>query len=231
MRCNNSQDPLQVIGRSRGYSKKELMEYLPRHCNFTPNLIREINKLPDAVLRNMGSPFARKINKMVKEISLESYRARQFTRTEINNRGVLYGIVLLKHNVMDSVLNYFHERWPQCVICLYNEHKYKTSVVNEKGIIKEYKLSLNEVVEQVSKDRPIIPYFDDIQFSGKEIFESLYESQNIIERENPRFFKSMIPEKCYELPGMRNGIEKHYAEKRKSSQTKTLDEFCNKKNI
>jgi hypothetical protein len=227
MSCN---DPLQVLGRSRGYSRKELIEYLPRHCNFTPTLLRDINKLPDVVLRNMGTPFARKIIKMVKEISLESYRARQFTRTEINNRGVLYGIVLLKHRVIDSVLNYFHERWPQCVICLYNEHTQRTSVINEKGIIKVYNLSLSTVVEKVSENRPIIPYFDDIQFSGKEIFESLYESQNIIERENPRFFKSMIPDKCYKLPGMRNGIEKRYVEKGKSSQIKTIDDYCSKKN-
>ena len=227
MSCN---DPLQVIGRSRGYSREELIEYLPRHCNFTPSLLRDINKLPDVVLRNMGTPFARKMVKMVKEISLESYRARQFTRTEINNKGVLYGIVLLKHGVINSVLNYFHERWPQCVICLYNEHTQKTSVINEKGIIKVYNISLNNVVEKISENRPIIPYFDDIQFSGKEIFESLYESQNIIERENPRFFKSMIPDKCYKLPGMRNGIEKRYVEKRKSSQIKTIDDYCNKQN-
>ncbi|MFX0029546.1 MAG: DUF4130 domain-containing protein [Candidatus Hermodarchaeota archaeon] len=226
MSCNNSHDPLQVIGRSRGYSKKELIEYLPRHCNFTPTLIREINKLSDVVLRNMGTPFARKIIKMVKEISLESYRARQFTRTEINNKGVLYGIVLLKHKVIDSVLNYFHERWPQCIICLYNEHTYQTSVINEKGIIREYKSPLNKVVEEVSKNRPVIPYFEDIQFSGREIFKSLYGSQNITERENPRFFKSMIPNKCYELPGMRNGVEKHYVKKQKATQNKTIDDFC-----
>ena len=229
MSCNNSQDPLQVTGRSRGYSKKELIEYLPRHNNFTPSLFREVNKMPDAVLRNMGTPFARRIIKMVKEVSLEAYRARQFTRTEINNRGVLYGTVLLKHKVIDSVLNYFHERWPQCIICLYNEHKNTTSIINEKGIIQEFKLPLKKVVEKTSKKRPVISYFNDIQFSGKEIFESLYESQNIIERENPRYFKSMIPDKCYELPGMRNGIEKRYVEKRHSAQTKTIDDFCYKK--
>jgi hypothetical protein len=229
MSCNDSKDPLQVVGRSKGYSKKELIEYLPRHRNFTPSLFREINKLPDVVLRNMGTPIVRRIIKMVKEISLEAYRARQFTRTEINNKGVLYGTVLLKHKVIDSVLNYFHERWPQCIICLHNEYTNKTSIITEKGITQEFKLPLNNVVELLSESRPTINYFDDIQFSGKEIFESLYESQNIIERENPRYFKSMIPEKCYELPGMRNGIEKGYIEKRQSVKTKTLDDFCNKK--
>ena len=210
MSCNNNKDPLQVIGRSRGYSKKELVQYLRRHNKYSPNIIRELKKIPDVVLRNMGTPFARKVNKMAKEISLEAYRAKQFTRTEINNRGVLYGIVLLKHKVIDSVLNYFHERWPQCVICLYNEHTKKTGIIDEKGKIHEISMLLMEVVEKLNDVRPTIPYFDDIQISGEDIFETLYKSQHIPERNNPRYFKSMIPDYCYNLPGMRNGIEKRF---------------------
>ncbi len=220
MSCNNDKDPLQVIGRSRGYSKKELNQYLRRHNKFSPNIIRELKKVSDVVLRNMGTPFARKVNKMAKEISLEAYRAKQFTRTEINNRGVLYGIVLLKHKVIDSVLNYFHERWPQCIICLYNEHTKSTSIIDEKGTIYEVNLLLKEAVEKISKSKPIIPYFDDIQISGEDIFETLYKSQHIPERENERYFKSMIPDYCYKLPGMRNGIEKRF-----NCKDKTLDRF------
>lgn len=220
MSCNNNQDPLKVLGRAKGYSKKELIQYLPRHCKFTPTIIREINKLPDVIFRNLGTPFARKIIKMVKEISLEAYRAKQFTRTEINNRDVLYGTILLKHKVIDIVLKYFHERWPQCIICLYNEHTKKTGIINEKGTIHEKDLPLKEVLEKINKNRPIIPYFDDIQISGEEIFETLYKSQNIPERENQRYFKSMIPDYCYNLPGMRNGIEKRF-----TCKDKKLDDF------
>lgn len=222
MSCNNrdSRDPLQILGRNKGYSKKELLHYLPRHNKFTPNLIREIKKLPDVVLRNLGTPLARKIIKMVKEISTEAYRAKQFTRTEVNNRAVLYGVVLLKHRVMDIVLKYFHERWPQCVICLYNEHTQKTGIINERGTLHEAALSLEEVVEKISAKRPFIPYFEDIQLSGEEIFETLYISQNIKERENPRYFKSMIPDYCYKLPGMRNGVEKRF-----NSKDKKIDDF------
>ena len=220
MRCNNNKDPLQVIGRSRGYSKKELLQYLYRHNNFSPNILRELKKIPDVVLRNMGTPFARKLNKMVKEISLEAYRAKQFTRTEINNRGVLYGIVLLKHKVIDSVLAYFHERWPKCVICLYNEHTKSTGIIDEKGKIYEINLFLKEVVEKISNPRPIIPYFDDIQISAEEIFETLYKSQHIPERDNKRYFKSMIPDYCYKLPGMRDAREKLF-----NPKDKKLDEF------
>ncbi|MFW9939114.1 MAG: DUF4130 domain-containing protein, partial [Candidatus Thorarchaeota archaeon] len=186
-------DPLEVIGRAKGYSRKELKTNLPRHVNFSPILSQQINKLPEVVLRNSGSPLAKKFNKMMREVFTEAYRAKQFTRTEINNRGVLFGVVLLKHRVMDLVLKYFHERWPSCIICLYNEYVHKTAIITEEGNIYEIDSPLKKVVEKISKNRPIIPYFEDIQFSGKEIFETLYNSQFILERENQSFFKRMIP--------------------------------------
>ncbi len=216
----NCQDPLKVVGRAKGYSRKELILNLPRHSKFIPNLLKQVENLPEELLRNSGSPMAKRFIRMMREISTEAYRARQFTRTEINNQGVLFGVVLLKHRVMDLTLKYFHKRWPQCIICLYNEHTHKTGLIDEKGTIREVKLPLKDVVEKISKNRPIIPYFDDIQFSGKEIFETLYKSQNITERENPRYFKQMIPNYCFELPGMRKGVEKRY-----SSRNKKINEF------
>ena len=216
----NKQDPLEVVGCAKGYSHEELIKNLPRHRKSNPVLIRRIKKIPEFVLRNSGTLIAKKINKMMREINTEAYRAIQFTRTEINNRGVLYGIVLLIHQVMDKVLNYFHERWPQCIICLYNEHTQRTGIINEKGSIIEIKLPLKRAVKAASKGRSIIPYFDDIQFSGEEIFASLYNSQNIVERENPRYFKSMIPDNCFSLPGMRNGVEKRY-----KSQNKKINDY------
>jgi len=207
-------DPLEVVGCARGHSHEELIHNLPRHCNFYPGLIQQIKKIPEVVLRNSGTSFAKKINRMMREISKETYRAIQFTRTEINNRGVLFGIVCLKHKVMDSVLSYFHKRWPKCIICLYNEHTYKTSTIDEEGKICEINSPLKIVVENVSKNRPLIPYFNDIQFTGEEIFETLYKSQFIAERENQPFYKKMIPDKCFELPGMRGGVEKRFRNKR-----------------
>ncbi len=214
------QDPLKVVGCAKGYSHQELIKNLPRHCKSTPYLIQQVRKIPEAVLRNSGTLMAKKINKMMREVNTEAYRAIQFTRTEINNRGVLFGLVLLKHRVMDKILNYFHERWPQCIICLYNEQTQRTGIINEKGNIKEVKLPLKHAVEAASRGRSIIPYFEDIQFTGEEIFEVLYKSQNIVERENPRYFESMIPKKCYDLPGMRKGVEKRY-----NSQNKKINDY------
>lgn len=207
-------DPLEVKGRAKGYSCEELVKNLKRHSLFSPILIQQIKKTPNEVLRNFGTPFAKKVNKMMREVFTEAYRAKQFTRTKINNRGVLYGIVLLKHKVMDLVLKYFHERWPECVVCLYNEHNLKTGIINENGSIFEMNKSLKETIEYISKDREIFPYFNDIQFSGEEIFETLYNSQNIPERENCRYFRSMIPRACFELPGMRGGVEKQFKNKK-----------------
>ncbi len=213
-KLSEEKDPLEVVGCARGHSHEELIDDLPRHCSYYPDLIQQIKKIPEVVLRNSGTPFAKKINRMMREISKETYRAIQFTRTEINNRGVLFGIVCLKHKVIDRVLSYFHKRWPQCIICLYNEHTYTTSTIDERGIIREINAPLKTVVDNVSKNRPIIPYFDDIQFTGVEIFETLYKSQFISERENRPFFKKMIPDKCFELPGMRDGVEKRFRNKR-----------------
>jgi hypothetical protein len=217
---NNDKDPLEVIGRCKGYSREELIKNISRHESFTPDLLKHIKRLPDAVLRNLGTPMAKKLITMVREIFRESYRAKQFTRTNINNRGVLYGVVLLKHKVMDLVLNYFHERWPKCIICLYNEQTQKTGIIDERGTIREVDSPLQDVVEKISKVRSIIPYFEDIQFSGKEIFETLYKTQNISERQNQRYFKQMIPDKCFELPGLRDGIERRF-----NDQNKKIDEY------
>lgn len=216
----NCQDPLKINGRFKGYSRKELIKNLPRHCKYTPHVLKQINKIPDVILRNSGTQLVKKLNRMMKEVSSETYRAIQFTRTEINDKGVLYGLVLLKHDVIDLVLKYFHERWSQCLICLYNEHSRITSIINERGVITDYKMSLKEIVDKISKNRPIIPYFKDIQLSGEEIFETLYESSFIEERDNPRYFKQMIPNYCYKLPGMRKGIERRF-----NGKNKKLDEF------
>jgi hypothetical protein len=207
-------DPLEVIGCARGYSHEELIKNLHRHYKYSPEIKRQVIEVPEAILRNSGTQMAKKINRMMREVSTEAYRAKQFTRTEINNRGVLFGVVSLKHKVIDLVLIYFHERWPQCIICLYNEQTRKTWIIDEKGVIREYNQSLKKIVEEVSKNRQILPYFEDIQFSGEEIFETLYKSQFISERENKHYFKKMIPDHCFKLPGMKHGVEKRFRNKK-----------------
>lgn len=197
-----------------------MIENLPRHKDFTPNLILKVKDIPEVVLRNSGTVLAKKILKMMKEVNKEAYQAKQFTRTQINKFGVLCGVVKLEHKVIDRVLTYFHKRWPQCVICLYNEYSTITSIINEEGKMWEIQKPLEEVAKKISEKREIIPAFQDIEFSGEEIFEELYKSQFIEERNNPHFFKQMIPNYCYKLPGMRKGVERKFNHKNKK-----LDEF------
>ena len=121
---------------------------------------------------------------------------------------------------MDKVLNYFHKRWPACVICLFNEHNNHTSIINEAGLIRYINSPLKNIVKIISEESPIIPYFEDIQFTGDDIFKTLYESQHINERSNKEYFKKMIPDYCYKLPGMRRGVEKLF-----SPNNKKLDKF------
>ena len=217
---DRGRDPLKVIGRAKGYSRKELLEGLPRHSKFSPHFVRQIKQLPEAMLRNSGSPLAKRFLKMMREVFREAYRAKQFTRTRMNDKGVLYGVVLLEHDVMDLVLKYFHERWPQCIICLYNEHAGKTGIINERGTIRKVSSLLDDVVKQVSKEREIKAHFKDIESSETQIFETFYNTQHIEQRTNPRYFKQMIPKKCYELPGMREGVERRF-----TPGNKKLDDF------
>jgi len=219
---NSDVDPLEIIGCSKGYSKDEIYLNLSRHEKFSPILLDQAKRLPEVVLRNQGTVEAKKINKMMKQIFLEAYRAKQFTRTEINDRGVLYGVVLLKHDVMDLVLEYFHERWPNCVVCLYNEYTKKSASIDEKGLIQIFDIQIKDLVQKVSDSRPLVPYFEDIQFSGEEIFETLYKSQFIVQRENRSYYQKMIPNAAFELPGMRGGVEKRF-------RNVKLDNFYKKK--
>ena len=132
------QDPLEVVGCAKGYSREELIKNLPRHFKFTPLLLQQIKRIPEVFLRNSGTLIAKKVKRMMGEVYTEAYRANQFTRTEINNRGVLFGVVMLKHKVIDLVLKYFNARFPESIICLYNEHTRVTTTIDEKGKIADW---------------------------------------------------------------------------------------------
>ena len=203
-------NPLTVLGWSPEYSKQDLIKRISRHANFSPGLLQTIKKIPEIIFLNNGTQEAKKILKMVKEIGLEAYRAIQFTRTKLNNRGIIYGKVLLKHKVEDEVLVYFHERWPMCIVCLFNEYRKQTYTIDEDGKLRKFKKPLSVVVEKLGLERPIQPYFEDIKVENEEMFEALYSSQFIKSRDNRKYFRKMIPKKCMELPGMKGGIEKRF---------------------
>ena len=190
-----------------GFSKEEMLINLPRHSQCSPNLLLKVQNTSESILRNNGSEFARKINRMLHEIFSELERNRQFTRTNLNNRGVLYGKISLSHQSEEELLKYFHNRFPNCFICLINTIKNETITMDEQGSFQKIKVSLDEIVQKISKNRQIKPYFEDISMNNEEIFEEFYSSQFIESRENRKYFKKMIPKYAMEMPGMKGGVE------------------------
>ena len=106
---NNSKDPLEVVGCARGYSKEELINNLSRHANFTPHLIKQIRELPEVMLRNSGTPTAKKIVRMMRDISGEAYRAiLQRTADEGGFRDFLEQLKthkITRHQLIEILMN------------------------------------------------------------------------------------------------------------------------------
>jgi probable DNA metabolism protein len=208
----------------KGYKKEEIFHLIHRHAQYSNNLATRIKAIPESILKNIASPEARKIDRMIREIFRELERVKQFTRTKLNNHGILYGKILITHKIEDLVLEYFHKRFPDFWICLYNEKKRQTLVQKKKGEFSYWDLSLEESVKKLSLERPIKPYFDDIQIENEDLFNTFYASQYISSRKNPRYYQQMIPKKLFNLPGLRGSIEG-------SLENTKLDQYFKKKKV
>ncbi len=203
---------------TNGYRKEHILELLPRHCNYSPHLKLRVKKTPEVVLQNIGSPFARKVDKMIKDLFKETERCKQFTRTKLNKRGILAGEISISHAIEDFVLQYFHERFPNFIICLFNTKKRETISIDEEGQMIKHRQNLKATIEYYCINRPVYPYFEDITVDTNTLFEEFYGSQFIAARENRRYFKQMIPDNCMQLPGMKGGVENRF-------RNNSLDKF------
>ena len=76
-------DPLEVIGCSKGYSHEELIKNLHRHSLHSPAIKRQIITIPEPILRNSGTQMAKKINRMMREVFTEAYRAKPVSYTHL----------------------------------------------------------------------------------------------------------------------------------------------------
>lgn len=205
-----------------GNSKKEIMSMISRHASFSFKLKREIQEHPESFLQSSGSIFAKKINGMIREIFREMDRQRQFTRTSLSSNGILIGKVQFKHHIEDMVLDYFHTRFPQFIICLFNEIKNETIIINENGAMFRSRKNFQEIIDIMSKSRPISDIYSKIDVSTEKLFNEFYSSQFIKARENRRYFRHMIPKKVMKHPGMRGGVESRY-------QNLSIDQFLTQK--
>lgn len=210
--------------KARGmYDKKGLYELLPRHTEFTPDLLRRIQQLPITILENKAHPDARLAYRLAREVGKDFERGRQFTRTQLNEYGVLFGIVMLKYRTNDMLLNYFHTRFPAFVIVLFNKLKQECYISTTMGEFLIEKGDLDSTVAKWSKNRPIDPQFSKLasEPTDRSLFEEFYKSQFIDERENPRYFHHMIPKEVMQWPGME--IENGF-------RNNKLDKFLNSSN-
>jgi hypothetical protein len=158
---------------------------------------------------------------MSREVAKDCERAKQFARTHLNEHGLLYGIVMLKHTTQDMVLDFFHRRYPLFTIALYNARKKETYIIDPMGKMTTESESLQNIIQNYNKSHPITPMFKELatQPEDKEIFAEFYTSQFIDERENKRYFGHMIPKEVREWPGM---------ELEKGFRNQKLDKFLKK---
>ncbi|MHA1675110.1 MAG: DUF4130 domain-containing protein [Promethearchaeota archaeon] len=203
---------------NRGYTKDQLCILIRRHSDFSPQLVQKIMRHDGSILQNSGSPFAKHVNGMIREVFKEFDRQRQFTRTELTPEGILWGKVHFEHRIEDLVLNYFHDRFPQCIIVLANEVKKDCIFINEVGKMFGSASQMQDLIQILSEGRPQSSIYSDLQYSNEDLFDEFYSSQFIKNRKNKRYFRQMIPLKAMKLPGMRGGIEVRY-------QNNSLDKF------
>ncbi|MCF2141548.1 MAG: DUF4130 domain-containing protein [Candidatus Lokiarchaeota archaeon] len=220
-----------IITRSayQCYRKKEILDHIQRHANYSSYLEKKIREIPEPILQSSSSPFAKQINSMIREIFKEMDRQRQFTRTQLSSRGILFGTIQCRHHVEDLILEYFHIRFPDFIICLFNELKNRTWVILESAEILSFSEELEVIVEKFSHSRKEIAwnldYFDDGENlkipQAEALFNEFYTSQFIKKRENRQYFQKMIPKKMKNHPGLRGKIETKF-------QNNSLDTFLKK---
>ena len=192
------------------YSRLQYLQTLKRHAEYSPRVFHRFQSLSDVILKTSASPEAKKLLTMARAVGREAERMRQFTRTQLTERGVLFANITLHHRVEDWILSYFHGRFPRFVIVLFETRHKVSYTIDEDGVIHKYVFPLKETVALVSQNRVIVPLLKGIQHSPEELYRHFYESQFVAERENRKYFKRMIPDSAMNLPGMKGGVEKRF---------------------
>ena len=207
----------------RPYSRFQYLSTLKRHADFSQRTYHRFQSLSDVILKTSASPEAKKLLTMARAVGREAERMRQFTRTKLTERGVLFAPITLHHRVEDWILSYFHGRFPRYIIVLFETRHKISHVIDEYGSTYTHKLLLKETVELLSRNRPKIPSLQGIPNSPEDLYRNFYESQFVAERENRKYFKRMIPDSAMNLPGMKGGVEKRF-------RNHLLDKYIQPKN-
>ncbi len=182
----------------KDFGKKKLLNCVSKNAKCTPAILEKIRKTPESILKNFGTPFARKVQYMSKDVYRDFERARQFTRTKFLENKLLYGIYTAHHSIEADLLDYFKKRFPNYVLCLYNRYGGYCAILDESNHMKIVKGTLKKTLKSLGYGATGKLKFAGQQFADKEtkkIYDAFYESQYIKERKNPRYFQTMIPKK------------------------------------
>ena len=149
----------------RPFSRHQYLNTLKRHGDFSPRILHQFRSMSDLILKTSASPEAKKLLTMARAVGREAERMRQFTRTKLTERGVLFAYITLHHRVEDQILAYFHGRFPQFLIVLFERRQKISYVIDEQGVIHTHPLPLKATVDLLSQNREILPLLQDIEHS------------------------------------------------------------------
>mgnify|MGYP005851024947 CR=1 FL=1 len=196
--------------------KKEMIEFLKKHKDFTQEWLDQIENEPIDALGNSLSDLGKKMASRVREVQKEYHRQRSFLRLDSSLRNLVSAEVECNHNIERMILNHLHLRFPRKIIVIYSKYKHITYIFDGIEFLS-VENSLSEVIKQYHSNRIEFEEKTKAECNDiKEIFKSYYESQYIESRYNPRYFHKFMTKE--NLKSSNQQIEQ-------SAFNRSLDEF------
>ncbi|UCE12617.1 MAG: DUF4130 domain-containing protein, partial [Candidatus Heimdallarchaeota archaeon] len=156
-----------------------VLDSLSRHKNVTTEFLRQINGIPKGILENLGTDLAKKAVAMSREVDGDLHRHKAFLRPSVSPHGILYAkLYKMNHHNEKLLLKFFLERFPDFIVIFESKRGVFIKDQNSYDLITDR--SLDEVLEELEKKRPINPLFKELNGKNyQELWESFAQSQII----------------------------------------------------
>jgi probable DNA metabolism protein len=168
-----------------------------RNKNYKKELEDKVRKQNPALVSSFATKESRKLYELHTNVSRAICKIKSFLRFEISQYGILYTKIESEHNIVDTLLHFFHNRFPIFHIAI--EDKNKTHIISPNKQIKIYNKNLKDTIELLKKELPIQKITMELTNKESELDESLwetyYDSQFIKERKNHKLMNSLMPKK------------------------------------
>ena len=178
-----------------------MIESAERHSGFNQRIIDVVLSQCDAEARCKATNESRKLYEWARQVSCDLEKTKAFTRFEIHEKGILYASISPEHYIEDLVADFFAERFPMFVIvlesrrgCFVKKKGQRAAVVNERMESVLAKLDRN-----LENDNMLCDLLD---FDDKSIWRIFYNSANIKQRNNRKYFLRNMPRKYHDLQGL-----------------------------